>query len=110
MKKFTYVIVLFILLTAPTVSVFALNPFDPGGQYNPFYFKEVPTNASKESDLKSQYGVSAYNDCYRQSGAASKDTNDPSIMASYLSWIEYCLESHQIKTVVPPINTPPVTA
>jgi hypothetical protein len=119
MKKslIIYLIVGITLLASPTAAVLALSPFDPGGQYNPLYFKEVQdpalvqkrANDDKEQRLKSQYGISAYNDCYRQSGAAGKDTSDPSYYASVLSWIGHCLERQQIKTVVPPVNTPPVT-
>jgi len=117
MKKFIYVIALLVLLTIPTVVVFALEG-DPGSRSNPFYFKEVEKpfeglstdpfkaikeqmkeaerqrqiNESKVRDLSSQYGGSAYNDCYRQSGAAGKDMSDPSVQSSYLSWTKYCLE------------------
>ncbi|MFH1866818.1 MAG: hypothetical protein ABIJ81_01910 [Patescibacteria group bacterium] len=92
LSKYILVTVFLLIVLAPVIPVFALSQFDPGGQYNPLYFKEVSTNESKISDLKSQYGVTAYNDCYRQSGAIGKDTSDPSVLRSYLSWIEYCLE------------------
>lgn len=70
------------------------------GQYpwDPLYLKVEDTQEKKNLDteqrLKSQYGVSAFYNCYP---CANKDTSNPYTQSSCLSQTEYCLEKQQIE-------------
>lgn len=67
------------------------------GQYpwDPIYV--APTqqtlNSQTEQSLKSQYGISAFYDCY---ACADSDTSNPYTQTSCLSQTKYCLESKAI--------------
>ena len=77
--------------------------FDPGGKNNPFYFKEIQdndaiqrnANTQKENNLKNTYGLSNYYACYSENESScgiGTDTSNPSVQASCLIYMQYCLE------------------
>lgn len=96
--------VLFSLLI-PTylTSAYIPSSFDPGGKNNPIYFQETQDydtekrnqNTQTERYLKSAYGISNYYDCNSENESAcgiKADTSNPSVQASCLIYIQYCLE------------------
>lgn len=96
--------VLFSLLI-PTYLTFAYIPssFDVGGKNNPIYFQEIQdydtmqrnTNTQKENNLKNTYGLSNYYACHAENESSCgirADTGDPSVQASCLILMQYCLE------------------
>ena len=89
-----------------TVSIFILALFTPAvifaytGQYtwDPIYFEVEDTqetkNSKTEQRLKSQYGLSAFYNCYP---CINKDTSNPYTETNCLLQTEYCLERQELK-------------
>ena len=87
MKKL-FVLVLFFVSFIPSVS-FAYS-------WDTIYLQPTQDTQNRDTSqrLKSQYGVSAYYNCYP---CANRDTSNPYTEATCLSQTEYCLERQEIQ-------------
>jgi hypothetical protein len=95
----TFLILSLTVVTHVNIANAFYNDFDLGGRYNPVYVEVQPTqqqeNTTKELSLKSQYGISTFYDC--DSKVNINTGGDPFLEAQRLSYIQYCLESAQMK-------------
>lgn len=93
MKTPAYFLLAIILLAIPATSL----AYAGESSLEPIYVKVEPTQATKnlntEARLKSQYGTSAFYDCYKP--CLTKDTSNPYDQTTCLLQTEYCLQSKQ---------------